>query len=465
MKKIIIFFLFLLLFLLFFFQDNSYGLKIEIKIRNINPIDLDENYAKNIEKDILNLSGIEDVIIFSSVYGINIYCKFNYFSNREKIISEIERILIPYNFKDLKFNDRYYKKYNCFVIVHSKNNDYFLLKNKADLILGEILKWKISSNAKIFGLQQSAINIYLSDGVLLNYNLSLSDIKKIIKKNNVNKNFVDNKYVDVKISSLDDIENIVINYKNSNFPLKFADVFEIKKEIKTPPDYKIYWNSNNALVVALAKKWFCPLWLLELKLKDYGVEIINPREMKKSEIYLGENSNFETLYKTYLNIQKENDKNNLYFLALEAPKVDKIEQFEEIKNNRIIIFSNNFKYKNSNIVFAPSNKIGINYKINEYKINQFGLLKEDVFNLIAQNFDGVFCDYFYDNDDKIEVYLKNDSEFIYSKKFKSLILKDEVLKSELKNTFNLIARKNFKRIKLIKTKNPSKIRRVQFQIR
>ena len=47
-----------------------------------NP-DAAENYAKNIEQDILNINGVKDLVIFSSVYGINIYCKFNYFLHKK----------------------------------------------------------------------------------------------------------------------------------------------------------------------------------------------------------------------------------------------------------------------------------------------------------------------------------------------------------------------------------------------
>lgn len=465
MNRIAIVFLLILLFYVFLLPNEMYHLKVEIKTKDINPIDLDENFAKNIEKDILNLKDIKDVIIFSSIYGINIYCKFNRFANKENTTNEIQRVLIPYKFNDLKFNDKYYKKYNCFFVVHSQNNDYHYLKNKTDVVLNEILKLKISSIFKVFGLQQETINIYLTDDVLLKYDLSLTDIRKIIKDNNLNENLIDNVIFNSKFKTINDIKNILISYKDSNFAFKFDDVFEIKNEIKNPIENKIYWNNNNALIIAASKKWFYPFWYLKLKFASYGVEIINPNNMYKSEVYLANNSDFAMLHNTYLNIQKNNKGDNLYFLALEAPKVSNVENFDEIKNNRIIVFSNNFKYKNDDKIFAPVEITGVKYSIDDYKLKKFGLLKRDVANFIVQSSEGVYCDYFYIDNNRTEIYLKNKSDFIYSKKMNSLISKNEVLRAEIDNYYNLVVRKNLKRIELIKIKNPSILRRVKFQIR
>jgi hypothetical protein len=47
----------------------------------------------------------------------------------------------------------------------------------------------------------------------------------------------------------------------------------------------------------------------------------------------------------------------------------------------------------------------------------------------------------------------------------TIILKDEIIKTQLKNNYSLIARKNFKRVEIAKAKNPSILRRVKFQIR
>ena len=469
MKKMLIIFLILLIFIVFaFFKNETYQLKIQIKIENVNPKDLDENFAKNIEKEILNLGGVKDLILFSSKYGINIYCKFNCFANKNELINRINRLLNAYDFEDISFNEKYHLKYNCFLVVHSNDNDYYLLENKANLIFEEILKLKIANNIKIFGSQKKVLNIYVTDDDFIKYDLSISDIKTIIKSNNLKYNIIADDYfksIDSDFKSVDDVENIFLNFKNSKLSFQLKDIFKIKKEIKKPIESSIYWNNKAALVIGISLKKFYPIWLLKLRFKNYNVEVINPRKIMKTEIYLGENSNFNSLYEKYLKIEKQLKGDALYFLALEAPKINNIENFDEIKNNRIIIFSNNFNYKNNDVLFAPTNMLATEYLIDKAKLNKFSLSKQDVFDSIIQNSGGVFCDYFYDGDDKIEIFLKNDSDFIYSKKNKNLISKDEVLKIDTKNAYNLVVRKNFKNIELIKTKNPSIFRRVQLQIR
>ena len=458
MKKIIIVFFILFLFIcISFLLEDAYHLKVEIKLENVNPVDLDENYAKNIEKDILNLEGIKDVIIFSSKYGINIYCKFNYFANKDKLINKIQRILISYDFKNVYFNEKYYLKYNCFVVVHSKSDDYYSLKNKADLIFDEILKLKVARDVKILGVQEKVINIYLKDSFLDKFNLDIYDIKKNIQKNNIKRNYIGNeisKSLNINFKNIEDVENILFNFKDLNFSIKLKDIFEIKQEIKSPREYSIFYGDEDALVVAISLKKFVSTLFLKYMLSDFDVDIVTPLKIKKTEIYLGENSNFDDLYKKYLEIQSKNKKNNLYFLGLEAPKINNAEDFDEIKNNRIIIFSNSLKFKNNKTNFAPSKIFGVEYLIDKNKLNRYSLSKEDVLNLILLNSNGLFCDYFYDKDEKIGIYLKNDSNFIYSKKLKTFVLKDEIIKTEFKNNYNLIARKNLKKIEIIKNRKP-----------
>ena len=168
--------------------------------------------------------------------------------------------------------------------------------------------------------------------------------------------------------------------------------------------------------------------------------------------------------------QKENSSyNNLYFLGLEAPKIKNEENFEEIINNRIIVFTTNKKLNDDSgeSQITPYEILGINYKIDNYKLNEYNLDKKEILDSFLLDNKGIFCDYYFDSQSKINIYLKNQnkSNFIYSKKLKTLIDRDLLLRSELKNQTLLIARKNFKEIKLIKPKNPSIIRRVKFQIR
>ena len=455
-KAIFLVCIFIVFFTCFYSFNDSYHLKVEIKLENITPIDLDENYAKNIERDILNIDGIKDVVIISSTHGINIYCKFNFFTNKEYMIGKIQRVLIPYKFDNLNFDDKYYLNYNCFVVVFLESNvdDYYMLKQKTEVIFDEILKSKISLNTKIFGLQQKVVNIYFSDDVLLKYDLTLKDLKEIIKKNNLSENLINDKTIDTRINKAEDIKNIVINFKNSNYPLKFSDIFEIKEEVKTPIDYKIYWNNKEALVIALSLKIFYPIWLLKIKLSKFNnIKVISPGRIKKTQLFLRANSNFDLLNKTYLKILDKDKENKLYFLALNSPKIHSNEHFDEILDNRIIIFSNDFKYRNTKKEIAFDELSSVRFKTDEYKMNEFNLTKEDVFDSLLQSFSGVFCGYFFNKDEKIEIYLKNVSNSIYSKKFQTLISRNEILKGDIKPISRIIVRKKIKRIDKIKIKN------------
>ena len=71
-------------------------------------------------------------------------------------------------------------------------------------------------------------------------------------------------------------------------------------------------------------------------------------------------------------------------------------------------------------------------------------------------------------EDKTEILIKNENpnnNYIYSKDLKSLIPKQEVIKANFESQYNLIARYDFKNATVIKSKNPSLIRRVTLQIR
>ena len=477
MKKIFIILFALIIFSPIFISDD-YDLKIEIKSENIAPNELDVNYAKNIEREIHQLREIKDVIIFSSIYGMNIYCKYKLFANKDEAINKIQRYLNLYSFDYIKIDDRYYLKYDCFVIVKSKNNDYYTLEKNADDVLDKLLKLKISKKIKILGYQQKAVSIYITPNIQLRYDLDIKDIKKIIKSNNIRRNTAQknekNNRLSTKIDSfyqdLEELENTVIDYKNSNYPTRLKDIFKIREEIKFPNKERVYFEDKNAIVFAISRYKPYPNWLIKYKLKNYNIEVINPNNFKRSEFYLNETSNLNKSIDLYKKIQNLSKKNNLYFIGLEAPKINKKEHFDEIKENRVIIFSKdkNIKEPKEEIIFAPTKIAGINYEMNNLKLNDYHLSNENISDFILLNTNGVFCDYFWNKEDKTEILIKNENpnnNYIYSKDLKILIPKQEVIKANFESQYNLIARYNFKNATVIKSKNPSLIRRVTLQIR
>lgn len=206
MKKITLFFCLVVFVFLFFVIINPYQIKIELEIENKNVIEIDKNIAQKIEYQILQIPEIQDVITFSFDYGCEIFCKIKPFVfDKTNVISIIQRQIEPIlNDFDCIENVRFIEKY-------TPKNDFNDFEQKADYI-------------------------YFSSSDLLNYDLSLEDLKNIIQDNNLEKNFFyeNGVYFDINtnLKNIDDIKRIILPYKNSRFSLFFEDVFEIKSEPK-----------------------------------------------------------------------------------------------------------------------------------------------------------------------------------------------------------------------------------------
>ena len=279
--------------LLFLFFDKSYDLKIEIKIKNSDAKNNDENYSKNIEEDISKISQIKDFIIFSSNKGINIYCKLKLFTNKSNIIQSIQLKIAKYNFKEIEIIEKYNSKYHFFIILKS-DGDYYSLIKQSNHLKEQILKLKISNDVRTFGIQNLALNLYFSPDLFLKYDITLEEIKNIIKNNNLKNNLILNKnYLsfDSFYSSEKDIENLLFKFKNSNFSIPFNDIFKIEKDIEKPKEYSIFYNDFESIILAISKKPYYPLFLIKFLLKDLNIEIIEPNKLKKIEFYLPKNLN------------------------------------------------------------------------------------------------------------------------------------------------------------------------------
>ena len=453
MKKVIFIFC-ILLFLFLPYSNRNYDLKIEFDIKNKEPIEIDKYIALNIEEELLKLREINDISIFSSTVGCNIYCKFNFFCNKEMTIEKIKRKIDSLGFTNYKINDKYFLKYNFFIVITDIQNDYYKLKAKADEIYSNLLKIKFLKDIKITGAQQKVNYIYFSSSDLLKYDISIEDLKNTIKTNNVNKNFIyDNNFyyanLNNNIKNIEDIKKMPLKFKNSNFSTTLGEIFDIKKDIQYPLKYKIIYNNKDAIVIGISSNfWFSEFFLKKI-LKKYNIKIFNPKYKNRIEIYLNKNSNIENSIDWLL----KNNLEGLFFIGLTPPKTKNIEIYDEIISNRIIGFTNKKEKKKinntKNNIFQDL--VGFKYNINEYKLNNLNLDKRNLTNLILSNTEGLYCDYYIDKKDKINIILKNKDNFIYSKKYKSLISFDEVVNKEIKKHEIIIYRKNGK---ILKIKNP-----------
>lgn len=453
MKKIIPFFC-ILFFLFFLYSSFNYDLKIELEIKNKNPYETDKYIAANIEEELQKIKELKDISIFSSMLGCNIYCKFNFFSNKETVINKIQRKINSLGFLNYKINDKYFLKYNYFIIITNPKNNYYALKEKADKITNELLKLKFINNIKIFGTQQKTNYIYFSSSDLLNYDITIEELRNIIKNNNIKKNFIHDSnfyYTSINnhIKNIEDIKKIPLRFKNSNFSTTFDEIFDIKKDIEYPIKNKIIYNNKEAIVIALSTNFWLSKTLLKIILKEYNVEIINPKYKQKIKIYLNENSSTQNS----LNWLIEKNLNGLFFIGLKPPKTTDFETFDEIIQNRIIGFIDKKEKKNINFYEKniPQELQGFEYDIHNHKLSTYNLDKQELTNSILANEEGLFCDYYTDKKDKINIVLKSKDNFIYSKKYKTLVPLEEVTNKKIKKHQIIIYRKNGK---INKIKNP-----------
>lgn len=464
MKKTILLIIFLLIFI-FLNTNKGYQFKIEMKTENLSTNEIDKNIAKNIERKLLNIKEIKDIVLFSNEFGCNIYIKlFPFYFQKEKILQKItnETENFSKDFKEIKninYIDNYDQNYQYFIVITAKNN-YFKLKKIADETLDKLLNSKIVNDIKIYGLQQKVNYIYFNSSDLLNYNFEIEDIKNIIKNHNQTKNsLINNKKenfyptnIENKIKSIEDIKKITINFKDKNFTTNFNNIFKIEQKTKNPKENNIIFNNKDAIVLVISKKFYCPIFLLEQILKkdnDYEISILNIKDYKKIDLFFNDNyqaQNFEPI-----------NNNDLYFFN-KSPH-NKNEFNESIKNRLTIYTKNPNKYINlahNNTFLTPSKNLQINYEINNYKINEYNLSNKEIFNALISQSEGLICDYYYQNGDEIEIILKNNNQdnFIYSKKYKILINLDEITKSNLQQEYFILSRKNGK-IYPITFKNPA----------
>lgn len=474
MKKIFI--ILFIVILSYLSLDDSYDLKIEVPVENQNPINTDNNIAKNIEDKFLKIQEIKDLIIFSSFYGCNIYCKFKNFCSKNEAINKIERELNSIGIKNYIVDDKYNLKYQYFIVITSKNEDYYLLKDKADKIYSKLLNFKLIKDIKLIGTQQKVNYIHFSSSDLLNFSISQQDIKNKIKEHNNSQNFLlknDNSSffpmtINSKIESIEDIKNIPLEFKNSNFSTNFDNVFKIEKAIKYPKKYEILFNNQKAIVIAVAKKIYFPKFLLNYFLKGENIKIICPNNLKRYEKSYDNNSNIDFSEEKVKQIQKNLKKDSLFFIGITPPKTNSKEYFDEIFENRIIGYINRFdktNFKNNKTKLLPNKISAIEYKINNFELSKLKLDKKEVLDSLLAKTKGDICGYYFSNKDKVEILLKTNDDEFYSKSFNTLIPQNSIVSSNYKSQYNIIARKNGKYVEITKLQNPFKFKGVQFQIR
>lgn len=452
-------------------KNENYNLLISVEFNNLDKNKIDEIFAKNIQKICLKSSKIKNIITISSYEKLNIYldCK-----NKEEIFNLIENFIKNSGFAyEIVADFDFENKYNFFIIINS-NRDLWLTKDKENELLKLLEAEKISKKIKPIKTFKKTINIDFKNEQLQELNISVSDLKKIILERNSTKNSTEKITTNSIINSISDIKELSFKYQNDNFQTKLENYFEIKKSFKTPKYGEIIFNNQNSNLIAIKLNiisYFKLLFLLN-KLNKNNEAKYHLYDLKlKSRLIIRKPQNLENLENKF----KKNNLKVLIFNSLDSPKIYSKDIFFETNTNEIIIFFNkydyfkvanllkkekiNFKSKEQKKFFNSKeelidfeNKINQNlkeelfYEINQKSLCEYFLNTQDVLDYIFSKSEGLKIDDFFDKEDKIEIYLKNNQNFnyIYSKKYKNFIFEDEIFKIQKTKTLNNIKCKNLK---------------------
>lgn len=387
-------------------QNNydNYDVKIDINLENLSSKEIDEYLAKDIRNEFIKNEKIKDITIFSKENNCSIYFKIkNSVLNKENTKNDIQKGICKLlsnkkNINKITTEYDYNLKYQTFLVLTSKDDDYLKIKKVSDEILSDIGALKIASKVSLFGVKNPALYLYFKDSDLVQYDLSLEDIKNLIKKNNLletsttkTNDFTSrNINLNSSIKNEDDLKNISLNFKNKLFATTFSQIFNITKEIQKPQSYLVSFDDKESVVFALSKKSFYPNFLFNLKLKNftknldklYGdsfeYKILNTNELEKIEVFTNKNASINysfNLYSRLCVLFNENKiENVLYFISKSCPKISKNElYFEDDKNKITLLVSKNKARK--------VRKILENERINYLKKN------EHIITLYSKNLD------------------------------------------------------------------------------
>ena len=486
-------------------QNNydNYDVKIDINLENLSSKEIDEYLAKDIRNEFIKNEKIKDITIFSKENNCSVYFKIkNSVLNKENTKNDIQKGIYKLlsnkkNINKVTTEYDYNLKYQTFLVLTLKNENqkdsYLKIKKISDEILSDIGALKIASKISLFGVKNPALYLYFKDSDLVQYDLSLEDIKNLIKKNNLletsttkTNNFTSrNINLNSSIKNEDDLKNISLNFKNKLFATTFSQIFNITNEIQKPQSYLVSFDDKESVVFALSKKSFYPNFLFDLKLKNftknldklYGdsfeYKILNTNELEKIEVFTNKNASINysfNLYSRLCVLFNENKiENVLYFISKSCPKISKNElYFEDDKNKITLLVSKNkarkvrkilenerinYLKKNEHIITLYSKNLDIlSSKISQFEAN-FPLIINETTNKTLQ-IDYLcdkynYSDYFISKKDiKNTLFSMNDglkADYYFDNLSSNIpiILKNEVNKKDIfvysKTTKNLIS--------------------------
>jgi len=286
MKKIAA--IFILIVVLICFSKDNYNIKAKIEAKNQSAKKIDLEIAKNIIEELSQYDDIKDIVTFSYCGYCNIYIKSN-----KNAINKIQNTLFKYNTTET--DENYSKTPDIIVVVY--NDNHKKLKKETDLIKNKIANLKLTQKIDCFGERKNCVYLNFSADTLLNYSISVFDIKNFIKSQNIKENQTtqrkDKLYqiiLNSDIKSAKDIENLTFFYKTNDFSLMLKDIFNIEEKEQTTLDCYVTFKNKKAQMLMLSKKSFYPFILYQYKiehlLKNNNCKVICTKNLDKTVVYL-----------------------------------------------------------------------------------------------------------------------------------------------------------------------------------
>ena len=187
------------------------------------------------------------------------------------------------------------------------------------------------------------------------------------------------------IKNIEDLKKISFYYQDKNYSNMLGNIFYVVKSLLH--NYSLTYKDRETILFGIKKKNFIPNILFNFLIKN---------ELNKNNLPL----KYEVI---------EAKKLNKYFINISSKK-------EKI----------------------------ISYKYNQSNLNSYFISNKELTENILANNGGLLCEYYFEDSKRIKIVLKNiqNSDFIYSKKFKNLINLSSLLTKEIKEKYIFIIRKN-----------------------
>ncbi len=522
-KKVFLVILFLALvsFIVLLYQKNNcYAYRIDIKLNNVLAKEIDSTIASYVKDKLSEIEEIKEIVAFSRENNCSIYCKLNLFVfNKALVASKVQRKLdsalnLVNKNAIVTFDDNFDKKFETFIVLSTTSPSYKLLKKYSDSLFDELLALNITDKLSVFADPEITSYINYTNAALLKYDINLEDILKLVSDNNILASSTVktseansyNVYSNSSITSIDDIKDIAVYYKNKNFSTKLGNIFNIKEDIKKPADYLVNMDDRKAVVLGLSKRKFYPLVLFNYKLNKKAEELnkktpcyvkfqlLKTDRLSKIEVYYKNRTSIYSVYDKYREILKEtkdqNIKNVLFFIGSDSPRISFKDSFFEKDKSKLTILSNRSEAKkiksilnskgydyidntykkqefyNNNLeelyskveqyeeesrssINTMTNKtMQIDYMINNYDINDYDVEKKEIVNTLNSYYGGLDAGYYYENDIRIPIVIQNEDSkdrlYFYSKDYKTLIYLGSTAATSVNKNYGLIVRKNDK---------------------